>query len=77
MAQRVDLVLRARNQDEPARFRGLRFQDGDVETLDLPIFLEAPEVAPCLVEQVEGLSFTPLRRQAPRDPKPGCAMALP
>jgi hypothetical protein len=60
-AQRVDLLLRALNQDEAAQLRGLRLEDGDVETLDLPILCEALE-GPGLIEQVERLSLAPLRR---------------
>src|SRR4029077_16421890 len=41
---------------------GRRLEDGDVEALDLPILCEALEVAPGLIEQVERLSFEPLRR---------------
>jgi hypothetical protein len=76
MAQRVDLLLRALNQDEAAQLRGLRFEDGDVETLDLPILREARELAPCLVEQVEGLSFAPVCRNPHATQNPASAMAL-
>src|SRR4029077_20542523 len=65
-AQRVDPLLRALYQDETAQLRGLRLEDGDVQPFDLPFSCEALEVAPCLVEQVEGLFFAPLRRQPPR-----------
>ena len=71
VAQRVDLLLCALNQDEAAQFRGLRLQDDDVETPDPPVLREALEIAPCLVEQVEGLFFPPLRRKAPRNPESG------
>src|ERR1700752_4196703 len=62
MAQRADLALRTLNQDEAAQLRGLRLEDGDVKTLDLAVLGKALEIAPCLCQQVEGLSFTPLRR---------------
>src|SRR6476619_7773775 len=62
MAQRLDLLLRALNQEEAAELRALRLEDRCVETLDLAILGKALEVAPCLVEQVERLSFTPVRR---------------
>src|SRR5262249_24827062 len=68
VAQRVDLLVCALNQDEAAQFRGLRLKDDDVETVDPPVLRETLEIAPCLVEQVEGLFFPTLRRTPPPNP---------
>jgi len=42
-----------------------------VAAADPAVLRETLEIAPCLVEQVEGLFFPPLRRMAPRNPESG------
>jgi hypothetical protein len=77
-AKRVDLLLRALDQDEAAQPRALRPEDGRVEALDPPVLRKAVKVSRRrLLQEVERVRFASTGGNPPSDPEAGFSHGFP
>ena len=58
-AKRIDLLLRALDEDESTELRALRLEDRGIESLDPSVLRQAVEVGRRLLQEIESLLSRP------------------